>query len=70
MNLEKLSELNQPEINPEKLMEWGVIRKFRSGVKVLGEGNLKKALKIQAHQFSKAAKEKIEAAGGEAVVIS
>lgn len=70
VNLERLSELNQSEINPQKLMELGVIRKLRSGVKILGEGNLKKALKIQAHQFSKSAKEKIEAAGGQAVVIS
>lgn len=69
VNLERLSQLNQSEITPEKLLEWGVIRNLKSGLKVLGDGSLKKPLKIQAHQFSKKAKEKIETAGGQAVAI-
>ena len=69
INLERLSELNESEITPEKLMERGVVRKLQSGLKVLGDGELKKALKITAHKFSKQAKQKIEAAGGQAVTI-
>lgn len=69
VNLSALGELKEKEISPEKLMELGVIRKMRDGLKVLGDGQLKKALVVRAHRFSKQAKTKIEAAGGQAVVI-
>ena len=69
MNLDQLSQLGEQEINPQGLLERGVIRKLRSGLKVLGDGELKKPLKIQAHGFSEQAKKKIEAAGGQAVLI-
>ena len=69
INLDRLSELNESEITPEKLMERGVVRKLQSGLKVLGDGELKKPLKITAHKFSKQAKQKIEAAGGQAVTV-
>ena len=70
INLDRLSQLEEVEITPAKLLEMRVVKKLGGGLKVLGDGNLKKAIKIQAHQFSKQAKEKIEAAGGEAVVIT
>jgi len=58
------------EINPDKLMESGVIDSVaRSGVKILGQGELEKALTVKANAFTKSAKEKIEAAGGKAEVI-
>ena len=69
INLEKLSQFNQTDITPEKLKQAGVIKRLKSGLKVLGDGTLKKAIKVQAHQFSKQAKEKIEAAGGQALVV-
>ncbi len=56
-------------VTPELLMEKGVIRKLADGVKVLGTGELGKALTVRAHRFSRAAAEKIEAAGGKAEVI-
>lgn len=69
MNLDQLSQLEEQEINPQGLLERGVIRNLQSGLKVLGDGTLKKPIKIQAHRFSKQARQKIEAAGGQAVVI-
>jgi len=57
------------EVTPQVLLERGVIAALRDGVKVLGDGDLKKALTVQAHRFSKSAAEKIAAAGGKVVVI-
>ena len=56
-------------VTPEVLLESGLIRQIRDGVKILGDGELTTALTVQAHAFSKAAVEKIEAAGGKAEVI-
>jgi large subunit ribosomal protein L15 len=69
VNLERLATLGESEITPEKLVAHGVIRALKAGLKVLGDGELKKPIKIHAHRFSGQAKQKIEAAGGQAVVI-
>lgn len=69
INLERLAQLEEKEITPEILLNQGVIRHLRDGLKVLGDGKLEKPLTIRAHRFSKQAKQKIEAAGGQAVVI-
>ena len=47
----------------------GLVTALKDGVKILADGELSKALTVQAHKFSKAAAEKIEAAGGKAEVI-
>ena len=52
------------EVTPETLKGKRLIRKVSVDVKVLGVGELSKALSVSAHGFSKTAKEKIEAAGG------
>jgi large subunit ribosomal protein L15 len=52
------------EVTPETLKERRLIRKLSVDVKVLGVGELSKALSVSAHGFSKSAREKIEAAGG------
>ena len=52
------------QVTPETLKAKRLIRKLTVDVKVLGVGELSKALSVSAHGFSKAAKEKIEAAGG------
>jgi large subunit ribosomal protein L15 len=57
------------EVTPEELRGRGLIR-HRGRVKVLAQGDLDKALTVKAHAFSKAAKEKIEAAGGTVEIIS
>lgn len=72
--LVNLSDLDgfKPEdkITPAMLIERGVIRRLRDGLKVLGNGDLKAPLQISAHLYSKSAREKIEKAGGTAGVIS
>ncbi|MCJ7690681.1 MAG: 50S ribosomal protein L15 [Clostridiaceae bacterium] len=60
---------NGTEITPELLIERRVIKKLHNGVKILGNGNLEKSLTVSASKFSKAAAEKIEAAGGKVEVI-
>ena len=57
------------EITPELLAKEGKVKQVKAGVKILGEGNLEKKLTVKANKFSKAALEKIEAAGGKAEVI-
>ena len=57
------------EVTPELLLESGLIKKIKDGVKVLGDGELEKALTVKAQRFSKSAMEKIEGAGGKAEVI-
>jgi len=56
-------------VTPELLIENGLIKKVLDGVKVLGDGELEKKLRIQAHKVSKQAEEKITALGGEIEVI-
>ena len=53
----------------EKMIEVGLIKNPRDGVKILGNGELTKKLTVQANAFSAGAKEKIEALGGKAEVI-
>lgn len=71
VNVEDLNVFeNGTEITLEMLKESGMIKKFeKDGLKILGDGNLEKSLTVKAHKFTKAAVEKIEAAGGKAEVI-
>jgi large subunit ribosomal protein L15 len=57
------------EITPEVLHERGLIKKAKHDLVILGTGDISKALTISAHRFTKAAKEKIENAGGTATQI-
>ena len=67
-----VSDLNKFEdgatVTLESLVACGIVRKENDGLKVLGNGSLKKALTVEAKVFSATAKEKIEAAGGKAEV--
>ena len=56
-------------VTPELLKEAGIVKKAKDGIKILGNGKLEKSVEVKAHQFSKTAIEKIEAAGGKAEVI-
>lgn len=56
-------------IDVDALGKAGLISGVKDGVKVLADGELSKALTVQAHKFSKSAAEKIEAAGGKAEVL-
>jgi large subunit ribosomal protein L15 len=57
------------EVTPDILRERGLATRTKVPVKVLGQGELSKALTVHAHGFSKAAREKIESAGGTCVLI-
>ncbi|RMG73196.1 MAG: 50S ribosomal protein L15 [Nitrospirae bacterium] len=69
VNLKRLEGLNAEEITPELLLKEGVISSLKDGLKVLGDGEIKRAVTVKAHAFSKSAIQKIEAAGGRAEVI-
>jgi len=69
VSLERLAELGETTITPEVLRKAGVI-KTKHPVKVLGDGELKKAITVHAHKFSKSAQEKITKAGGKFEVIA
>ena len=69
VNLDRLAGLSATEITPEVLRKAGVVTSKNTLVKVLGQGELSKALTVHAHKFSKSAQEKIEKAGGKIVVV-
>lgn len=60
---------NEAVVTVESLMEQGIVKNPRDGVKILGNGKLTKKLTVKVDAFSAGAKEKIEALGGKAEVI-
>ena len=68
-----VEELNRFEagtvVTPEVLIETGMVKQVKDGVKILGDGALDKCITVKAQKFTKTAIEKIEAAGGKAEVI-
>lgn len=66
VNVGRLSEEYAPgeEISPKSLQEKGIVKKVFDVIKILGDGEVSKALTVAAHRFSDSAKEKITAAGG------
>ena len=60
---------NDTVVTVDTLIEAGIVKNPRDGVKILGNGELTKKLTVQANAFSASAKEKIEALGGNAEVI-
>ena len=69
LNLDKIAEMSEKEITPEVLLKARVISRLDDLIKVLGNGEISRAVTVHAHKFSKAAQEKIEKAGGKAEVI-
>jgi large subunit ribosomal protein L15 len=70
VNVETLSAFKAgTEVTPDLLLEKNMLHKSKHPVAILGRGDIKKALTVKAHRFTKSAKEKIEAAGGKAVII-
>ena len=67
MNVSRLAEFDG-EVSPEILAERGWVKKGEL-IKVLGQGDLDKALTVKAHKFSAAARAKIEQAGGSCEVL-
>lgn len=71
VNLVALNEFAAGEtVTPERLIERGFVRIGSDGVKILGDGELKVALTVRAHAFSKSAADKIARVGGKTEVLS
>ena len=71
VNLESLSAFEAgAQVDPEALKAKGIIKGVGDRIKILGVGDLKRALTVRAHKFSKSAADKIQKAGGAAEVIS
>ena len=73
VGLDRLSEIHQStgqtDFPLEAIVDLGLLRRKKGLIKVLNNGAVSVALRVHAHKFSKAAKEAIEAAGGEAILI-
>jgi large subunit ribosomal protein L15 len=70
VNLDRIAEIGENELTYEKMVALRLVRKRNALVKVLGDGELKAAVTVHAHKFSKSAQDKIEKAGGKAVLIA
>ena len=70
VNLDRIAEIGEAELTVEKLVALGFMKKRDGLLKVLANGELTSAVTIHAHKFSKAAQEKIEKAGGQAILIA
>ena len=74
VNLSRIAELHEElgkaELTLEAFAAKGLLKKRKGLVKVLGDGDLTVAVTVHAHKFSKSAQEKIEKAGGKAVLVA
>jgi large subunit ribosomal protein L15 len=68
VNLDRIAELEVKEIGLDDYTKLGLASNKKALIKILGSGELTTAITIHAHKFSKSAQEKIEKAGGKAVV--
>ena len=70
VNLKSLSGMEgSGTITPQALVDAGLVKRKTLPIKILGSGELKKPIIVQAHKFSKSAEKKIQAAGGRIEVI-
>lgn len=63
-NIGDLAESQHDEITPELLLEARLVKNLKKPIKILGDGEINRPMKITAHKFSASARAKIEAAGG------
>jgi large subunit ribosomal protein L15 len=70
INVGVLDKLEGDSFTPESLVAAGVVKKLRSGLKVLGNGELSRKISVQAHVYSKSALDKIQKLGGTAGVVA
>ena len=70
VNVGDLDKSGLDELNIEVLLEKNIIRDKRLKLKILGDGELTRKIKVTAHKFSKTAVEKIEKSGGEVVILT
>ncbi|HPI15825.1 MAG TPA: uL15m family ribosomal protein, partial [Spirochaetota bacterium] len=68
VNLSQLGSIGTPEIDRDALLKKGLVKGKGSAIKILGNGSIEKAVTVYADAFSASAREKIEKAGGKAIV--
>lgn len=65
VNLDRLSGFQaDSEVTPQHMVDAGIVKSLKKPVKILGRGEVSRALAVEAHRFSESARRKIEAAGG------
>ncbi len=69
VNVGKLDKLSESTITPDYLVKEGIIKDIRDGIKILGQGEINKPIKVKAHAFSASAKEKILKAQGNVEIV-
>lgn len=69
INVARIEALGLDELSPEILVEAGVVKSLKDGLKILGGGEIKRAVTVKAHAFSESAAKKITASGGKAEVL-
>ena len=69
VNLSRLEKVEGNAFTPESLVEEGVVKALKQGLKILGNGEISRAIEVSAHRVSASARAKIEAAGGKVTVI-
>ncbi|HYO80116.1 MAG TPA: uL15m family ribosomal protein, partial [Bryobacteraceae bacterium] len=69
INVGRLGELEGDTFDFETLEKLGAVNKLQDGLKILGDGELTRAVTVTAHLFSASARQKIEAAGGKALLV-
>jgi large subunit ribosomal protein L15 len=70
INLEMLNRFEDgTKVTPELLIELGLAKQVKTGIKILGDGILERKLDVSAHKFSKSAQEAIEKAGGSVTLV-
>jgi len=69
LNVSVFEKLDGASFDPDTLKKMGVVKKLEKGLKILGNGDLKKKIAVKAHAVSESAKKKIEAAGGTVEII-
>jgi large subunit ribosomal protein L15 len=66
VNIERLNRFDaESEISPETMVNAGLVKSLKYPIKILGNGDIDRPLKIIANKFTRSARQKIEAAGGE-----
>lgn len=69
VNLDTLAKQSEDTITPDILIKKGIVKDVKSGIRILGRGEIDRAITVRAHHFSKSAEEKIKANGGTVEVI-
>ena len=69
VNVGRIEKMGWGEVSPDQMMKEGLIAADERGLRILGDGELTRAVVVKAHYFTESAKMKIEKAGGQAILV-